>query len=130
MDKVIIRGLALETIVGLYPWERAVKQRLYIDVDMATDTRQAAADDDLQYTIDYSAVCASITTLADNGRYRLIETLAESIAAMIQKQYAVTWVQVVVNKVDVITSVASVGISIERGSKSGVIAQSDNDVSA
>jgi len=117
MDKVIIRGLALETIVGLYEWERAVKQRLLIDVDMATDIRQAAADDDLQYTIDYSAVCAAIIVLADDGKYKLIETLAENIAVMIQQQYPVSWLRVVVKKVDVMTSVDCVGIEIERGEK-------------
>lgn len=117
MDTVIIRDLTLETIVGLYPWERAVKQRLCIDVDMATDIRQAAADDDLQYTVDYSAVSRSIAELADKGQYRLIETLAENIATMIRQQYTVAWVRVIVKKVDVITNVNCVGISIERGSK-------------
>jgi dihydroneopterin aldolase len=117
MDKVIIRDLALDTIVGLYEWERAVKQRLLIDVDMATDIRQAAVDDDLQYTIDYSAVCAAIIVLADEGKYKLIETLAENIAVMIQQQYSVSWLRVAVKKVDVMTNVGCVGIEIERGEK-------------
>jgi dihydroneopterin aldolase len=117
MDKVIIRDLALETIVGLYPWERAVKQTLLIDVDMATDIRQAAADDDLQYTVDYSAVCAAIVILADKGQYQLIETLAENIATMVLKNFAVTWLRVAVHKVDVMTHVGRVGIEIERGEK-------------
>ena len=115
MDTVIIRDLSLETIVGLYPWERIVRQRLCVDVDMATDIRQAAANDDLQYTIDYSAVCESIIALADAGKYRLIETLAENIAAMIQQQYSVAWVKVVVKKRDVMTNASCVGIAIERG---------------
>jgi len=117
MDKVIIRDLALETIVGLYPWERAVKQTLLIDVDMATDIRQAAADDDLQYTVDYSAVCAAIVILADKGQYQLIETLAENIATMVLKNFAVTWLRVAVHKTDVMTHVGRVGIEIERGEK-------------
>jgi len=117
MDKVIIRDLVLETIVGLYEWERVVKQRLLIDVDMATDICRAAVDDDLQYTIDYSAVCASIMILADEGKYKLIETLAENIAVMIQQQYSVSWLRVVVKKVDVMTNVGCVGIAIERGKK-------------
>ncbi len=117
MDKVIIRDLALETIVGLYPWERAVKQTLLIDVDMATDIRQAAADDDLQYTVDYSAVCAAIVILADKGQYQLIETLAENIATMVLKNFAVTWLRVAVHKVYVMTHVGRVGIEIERGEK-------------
>jgi 7,8-dihydroneopterin aldolase/epimerase/oxygenase len=117
MDKVIIRDLALETIVGLYPWERAVKQTLLIDVDMATDIRQAAADDDLQYTVDYSAVCAAIVILADKGQYQLIETLAENIATMVLENFAVTWLRVAVHKTDVMTHVGRVGIEIERGEK-------------
>ncbi|EGG94156.1 Dihydroneopterin aldolase [gamma proteobacterium IMCC1989] len=117
MDKVIIRDLALETIVGLYPWERAVKQTLLIDVDMATDIRQAAADDDLQYTVDYSAVCEAIVVLADKGQYQLIETLAENIAATVLKNFAVSWLRVAVYKTDVMTHVGRVGIEIERGEK-------------
>lgn len=117
MDKVIIRDLTLETIVGLYPWERAVKQTLFVDVDLATDIRQAAADDDLQYTVDYSAVCEAIITLADKGRYQLIETLAENIAAMILRDFSVLWLRVAVYKTDVLPHVRRVGIEIERGEK-------------
>jgi 7,8-dihydroneopterin aldolase/epimerase/oxygenase len=117
MDKVIIRDLALETIVGLYPWERAVKQTLLVDVDMATDIRQAAADDDLQYTVDYSAVCEAIVVLADEGKYQLIETLAENIAAMVLRDFSVLWLRVAVHKTDVMTHVGRVGIEIERGEK-------------
>jgi dihydroneopterin aldolase len=117
MDKVIIRELALETIVGLYPWERAVKQVLLVDVDMATDIRQAAADDDLQYTVDYSAVCEAIVTLADKGQYQLIETLAENIATMVLQEFAVSWLRIAVHKTDVMTHVGRVGIEIERGEK-------------
>ena len=117
MDKVMIRELALETIVGLYPWDRAVKQVLLVDVDMATDIKQAAAGDDLQYTVDYSAVCEAIVALADKGRYQLIETLAENIAAMVLKDFAVSWLRVAVHKTDVMTNVGRVGIEIERGEK-------------
>lgn len=115
MDKIIIRQLRLQTVIGLYPWERAVRQTLLLDLDLATDIRQAAADDDLQHTIDYSAVCQAIVTLADAGRFKLIETLAEKIAAMVQQQFAVSWLRVSVCKADVMTNVASVGVEIERG---------------
>jgi dihydroneopterin aldolase len=116
MDKVIIRELTVETIVGLYPWERVVRQRLCLDIELGTDIRQAAEDDDLRYTIDYSAVCDAVTTLAHDGKYQLIETLAENIATMIQATFDVSWLRVGVYKLDVLTNVRRVGVEIERRS--------------
>lgn len=115
MDKVIIRDLTIETIVGLYPWERAVRQTLLLDLDLSTDIRQAAENDDLQYTIDYSAVCDAVTALAQQGKFKLIETLAENIGKMIQDQFSVDGVRITIYKMDVLTNVHRVGITIERG---------------
>lgn len=116
MDKVIIRELKLETIIGLYPWERVARQTLLIDLDLATDIREAAAHDDLKSTIDYSAVCAAVAELADAGKFKLIETFAEKIAEMIQQRFLVDGLRVAVHKTDVLTNVKRVGIEIERGS--------------
>lgn len=115
MDKVIVRDLTIEAIIGLYPWEREVRQTLLVDLDLATDIRQAALDDDLQYTIDYSAVCDAVMTLAQEGQFKLIETLAEKIAVMIQEQFSVSGLRVAVHKMDVLTHVGRVGIEITRG---------------
>ena len=113
-DKVIIRDLSIEAIIGLYPWERVARQTLLVDIDLAKDIRLAAANDELQDTIDYSAVCSQVAVLAQQGRFKLIETLAERIATMIRQEFSVGWVRVAVYKRDVRTQVKRVGIEIER----------------
>ena len=115
MDKVIIRDLKIETIVGLYSWERVARQVLWFDIDLATCIRQAAMDGDLAHTIDYSAVCDAVTQMVQAQEFRLIETLAENVAAMIQQSFGVEWLRLAVYKVDVLTNVRRVGIEIERG---------------
>lgn len=115
MDKVIIRDLRIETIVGLYSWERVARQVLWLDIDLATCIRQAAMDEDLTHTIDYSAVCEAVNRMVQAEEFQLIETLAENVAAMIQQTFGVTWVKLAVYKVDVLTHVRRVGIEIERG---------------
>jgi 7,8-dihydroneopterin aldolase/epimerase/oxygenase len=115
MDNILIRDLAIEAIVGLYPWERVVRQTLLIDMELGTNVSAAAASDDLQHTIDYSAVCSAVTQMVQQGQFTLIETLAESISSMLQQQFYVTWLKVAVYKVDVLTNVGRVGVEIERG---------------
>ncbi|ODS24263.1 dihydroneopterin aldolase [Candidatus Endobugula sertula] len=118
MDKVIIRDLRVETIIGLYPWERISRQTLLIDMDLGTDIRQAAVDENLQYTIDYSAVCDVVTAFVQQGEFGLIETLAERVATKIQEQFVVKWLRLAIYKMDVLTHVKCVGIEIERGQDS------------
>ncbi len=113
----MIRDLKIETIVGLYPWERLARQTLLLDIDLATDIRQAAKDDDLTFTVDYSSVCEMVTTLTQQGQFKLIETLSEKVAQCIIQQFSVDWVRVAVYKVDVMTHVRRVGIEIERTRK-------------
>ena len=114
MDKIIIKELMLDTIIGLFPWERAVKQRLLVDIEMQVDISQAAATDDFQYVVNYADVCERVATLADDGRFKLIETFVERMARLILQEFAVSWVKVYVRKTDALTQVASVGIEIER----------------
>ena len=117
MDKVIIRDLKVDAIIGLYPWERVARQTLLFDLDLGTDIRQAAKDSDLRHAIDYSAVCVAVEELACQGQFTLIETLAENIASMVQERFQVSWLRVVVYKTDVLTNVGRVGVDIERGER-------------
>lgn len=116
MDKVKIREFEIEAIVGLYPWERVVRQTLLLDIDLAADIRQAAMGDDLRFTVDYSAVCEAVTVLAQQGKFKLIETLGEKVAQLVIQQFSVSWVRVAVHKMDVMTHVRRVGVEIERTS--------------
>ena len=114
MDKVLIRQLRLETIIGLFPWEREVRQTLLVDLDIATDITQAAATDDLDYTVNYADVCDRVAALADDGKFKLIETFAEKICQLVLHEFNVDWVKVTVHKTDAMPQVASVGICVER----------------
>jgi len=114
LDKVLVQQLKLETIIGLFPWEREVKQRLFVDLEIGTDIRKAAQSDDLEYTINYAEVCDHVAILADKGKFKLIETFAEKIASLVLNDFLAEWVKVTVRKVDAMPQVASVGVTIER----------------
>ena len=114
-DAVIIRDLRIETIVGLYPWERVARQTLLVNLELACDVAKAAETGHLDDTIDYSAVCTAVTQFTQQGEFSLIETLAEDIAALIQRSFSVTGIKVGVYKVDVLTMVDRVGVEITRG---------------
>lgn len=114
MDKILVERLKLETIIGLFPWEREVRQRLYVDLQIGMDFKQAAESDDLVFTVNYADVCDRVAALADKGKFKLIETFAEKIAALVLSDFTASWVSVSVRKVDAMTQVESVGVSIER----------------
>ena len=114
MDKIIIKELQLETIIGLFPWERVARQNLLIDLEMQVDITEAAASDDFHHVVNYADVCDQVAALAHDGQFKLIETFVERIAALIIDRFAVAWVKVYVRKTDAVTEVASVGIEIER----------------
>lgn len=116
MDKILIQQLKLETIIGLFQWEREVRQRLFVDMEIGVDSKDAARKDDLDCTINYAEVCDRVAALADSGKFKLIETFAERIADLVLNDFAALSVKVRVQKVDALTQVSSVGIEIERAS--------------
>jgi len=117
MDIVYIRDLRIDTVIGVYDWERQIKQTLSFDIDMATDIRQAAATDDLQYTVNYKAVSDRIIELVESFHSQLIETLAEEIATTIMTEFHVSWLRLQVSKAGAVRAARDVGLIIERGKK-------------
>jgi dihydroneopterin aldolase len=117
MDIVFIRDLCVDTIIGVYDWERQIKQTLIIDVDMATDIRQAAATDDLQYALNYHAVSLRVSTYVESHHALLIESLAEEVADLIRTEFNVPWVRLQLTKPNAVLGARSVGVIIERGSR-------------
>ncbi len=113
-DVVYLRDLVVETSVGIYDWERAIRQRVVLQVDLGCDIRRAGAMDDIQYAIDYGAVAGRITQVVGEGRFGLIEALAEVVAALLLGEFAVAWVKVVVEKPGAVANARTVGVSIER----------------
>lgn len=114
-DSVMIEGLAVETIIGVYDWEREVSQRLLIDLEMAWDNRVPAGSDDVVDALDYAAVSERITRYLSEARPQLLETAAEGISDLLQQEFGVRWLRLVMRKPGAVPSAISVGVSIQRG---------------
>jgi 7,8-dihydroneopterin aldolase/epimerase/oxygenase len=115
MDIVFIRDLRVDTIVGVYDWERQIKQTLVFDIDMATDIHRAAASDDLQFAVNYHAVSLRVSAYVEAHHTALIETLAEDVATLILTEFKVPWVRLQLTKPNAVLGARSVGVIIERG---------------
>jgi dihydroneopterin aldolase len=119
MDIVYIRGLEVKTVIGVYDWEREIKQPISVDLDMASDMGKAAATDDHQYVLDYKIVCVRVAEFIEQSKLQLLEAMAEGIARLIQEEFKVSWVRVKLSKPAAITGAREVGVVIERGNMQG-----------
>lgn len=115
MDIVFLHDLKVDCVIGIFDWERRIKQTLHIDLDMAADVKRAAAGDAIQDTLDYKAVAKRVLDFAGNSRFQLVETLAERIAAIVLSEFHVPWVRVRINKKGAVRNADGVGVVIERG---------------
>ena len=114
-DLILIEGLAVETVIGVFDWERQIKQRLLIDLELDTDIARAASTDDLQYTLDYKAISDAVIAVAENSDYQLIESLAEDLAKMILKDFSVSGLRLKISKPDAVPQANNVAVKISRG---------------
>jgi len=114
MDKIFLSALTVECIVGIWDWERRVKQTVIIDLEIATDIRRAAASDRIDDTIDYKKVAKRLLAFVGESQFNLVETLAEQIARVVVTEFGVSWVKVRLNKQGAIRGARDVGIEIER----------------
>lgn len=117
MDIVFINDLRIETIIGIYDWEREVKQTVSVDLEMAHDIRQAARTDDIQYALNYKAVGKRIIQFVETSEFLLVETMAEQIAAIIRDEFNVPWLRLRLSKPGALRGSRDVGILIERGER-------------
>jgi len=118
-DIVYLRELRIETVIGIYDWERCIRQTVAIDLEMATDVRKAAATDHIGNALDYKAVAKRIIEFVEGSTFELIETLAERIADIVLNEFEVPWLRLSVGKPGAIRGARDVGVIIERGRKSG-----------
>ena len=114
MDKIFLSALTVECIVGIWEWERRVKQTVIIDLEMAADIRRAAASDRIEDTIDYKKVSKRLLSFVGDSQFHLVETLTEQIARVVVTEFGVPWVKVRLNKQGAIRGARDVGIEIER----------------
>ena len=116
-DTVYIRGLEVRAILGINDWERREKQTIRIDIDMATDASIAAAREAIQDAINYRSVAKAVMAHVKKGKYKLVETLAHNLAALIRDDYGVSWVRVRVGKPGAVRFSEEVGVVVERGGR-------------
>ena len=117
MDIVFLRGLRIETVIGIYDWEKEIKQPVILDLEMATDVARAAKSDRIQDALDYKAVSKRLKQLVGEGRFELVETLAERCAEILRNEFEIRWIRLSVNKVGAVSDAADVGVVIERGER-------------
>ena len=123
MDIVYIRDLQVETVIGIFDWEREVKQTVSLDLEMAADIRRAAQTDDIQYALDYKAVAKRLIAFVQQSQFQLVESLAEEIAAIVRREFRVSWLRLRLSKPGALRGSRDVGIVIERGEKPLAAAQ-------
>lgn len=115
VDIVFINDLRIETIIGIYDWERKVKQTISLDLEMGTDIRKSAETDAIEDTLNYKAVAKRLIAFVGESEYQLVETLAEKITDIVLTEFSVPWVKLTVHKPGAVRGSRDVGVIIERG---------------
>lgn len=117
MDIIFIKDLRVETVIGVYDWERKIKQTLRIDLEMGCDTSRATKTDSIDDALDYAAVSECLQRLAAENAVKLVETLAERMASAVMQEFKVPWVKLKLDKTGAVADAAGVGVLIERGQR-------------
>jgi len=117
MDIVFLKDLRIETVIGIYDWERKVKQTVVLDIEMSADIAKAAASDQIEDTLDYKSVAKRLIEFVEQSEFQLVETLAERCAQIVREEFGVAWVRLILNKIGAVTGARDVGVIIERGVK-------------
>jgi len=113
-DVMYIKDLRVQTIIGLYDWERKVRQEVSIDIDIFFDNKAASAKDSVNDTIDYKKITKAVISHVEKSSYKLQESLAESIAALIKRDHPNNLIRIRVSKPGALRNAKDVGIIIER----------------
>lgn len=114
MDTIFLNDLRVETVIGIYDWERRIRQTVSINLEMDADIRRAAASDSIDDTLNYKAVAKRLIDFVENSSFQLVETLAERIAEIVCTEFDVPRVRVILNKPGAIRGARDVGVAIER----------------
>lgn len=115
MDLIYIRNLRIECTIGVFEWERRVRQTVAIDLDLAADVARAARTDRLADTVDYKAIARRLVEYVGASQFQLVETLAQRVAEVVLGEFGVRWVRVRINKKGALRQATDVGVVIERG---------------
>jgi len=116
-DTVFIEDLRIETIIGIYDWEREIRQIVSIDLEMASDNRKAAATESIDDAINYKAVAKRLIQFVEESEFQLVETMAERIAEIVLNEFNVPWMRLKLGKPGAVSGSRAVGVIIERGDR-------------
>ncbi|MGL5322254.1 MAG: dihydroneopterin aldolase [Aeromonas veronii] len=114
MDKVFIRGLEVLATIGVYEWEKGIRQKLCFDLEMGFDNRPAAATDDINLALDYADLSHKICEHVSGKVVELVETMAEQVAMLVLADSRVQWVKVTLTKPGAVPNATGVGVEILR----------------
>jgi dihydroneopterin aldolase len=117
MDIVFIEGLTIETVIGIYDWERRVRQSVTLDVELAFDNVTPAASERIEDTLDYKRVSKRLITFVEASEFQLVETLAEHCAQLLREEFGVAWLRLKLSKPGAVRGAKSVGVILERGAR-------------
>jgi dihydroneopterin aldolase len=115
MDIIYLKDLRIDTVIGIYDWERQTRQTIILDIEMATDIAKAAKTDHIDDTLNYKAVTKRIMAFVGESEFQLVETLAEKIAEILLNEFDIPWLKLSLNKQGAVRGVRDVGVIIERG---------------
>ena len=118
MDIIYLKDLRIDTIIGIYDWERRTRQTIILDIEMGTDVKKAAKTDAIEDALNYKTVAKRLISFVEESDYQLVETLAEKIADILQTEFEIPWLRLKLNKQGALRSVRDVGVIIERGIRS------------
>ena len=113
-DNLSIEGLKVDTIIGVYQWEREVEQSVIIDLVLEIKSTSSGFEDSIEFAVDYVAVSDMVSNLVQSSSFLLIESLAEAIAGKLLKEFAIRSIRLKLSKPSAIQNAANVGITIER----------------
>ena len=117
MDTIFIKDLRIDTVIGIYDWEREIKQTVALDLEMDSDIGRAAESDEIADTLNYKAVAKRLIEFIEGSKFQLVEALAEECATLVRSEFQVPWLRLTVNKPGAVTGAESVGVIIERGER-------------
>lgn len=115
MDIIFLHDLRVDCVIGVWEWERKIRQTVVIDLDMAFDIRKAAASDDLADTLSYKEVSKRVSGFIEESGFQLVERMAEEVASILLDEFRVSWCRVRINKPGAVRGAGDVGVVIERG---------------
>ncbi len=114
-DRVFIEDLRIQTVIGVYDWEREITQTVSLDLEMAFDITAAADSDDIAHTLDYKAVAKRLIAFVEGSEFQLVEALAEHCARIVLEEFPVDWLRLKLSKPGAVRGSSAVGVIIERG---------------